>query len=143
MEPLQALPPGTIVYGADGEMIGTVQSADDLYVVVDTDDWPPNLYIPVDAIVETSEDGAFLSVTGDDARDQGWGREPEVEELPEAAAETGIGYSAVQTEDSLDEDRGAMAGREESPVTPRRPACTEDAIDPASGDTGPGISGPR
>lgn len=102
MEPLQILPPGTVVYGADGEPIGTVASADEQFAVVGTGDYPPFLYVPVGAIFETREDGAYLSVTGEDARNRGWGREPELEELPLAAAEVGVPYSTALAGDSAD-----------------------------------------
>lgn len=36
MDDQQVLPPGIVVYGADDESIGTVTSADDTYITVDT-----------------------------------------------------------------------------------------------------------
>lgn len=101
MDDQQVLPPGIVVYGADDESIGTVTSADDTYITVDTGGVPPLLYIPVSAIFETREDGAYLSVTGEDARKRGWDREPgkEMESLAEADESR---YSAVEGQDSWD-----------------------------------------
>jgi len=77
MEIGQAVPPGTMVYGADGEPIGTVESSDDATVMVESEDSTTTLAIPVSAIVEAREDGVYLSVTRDDALRQGWGELPE------------------------------------------------------------------
>ena len=50
----QAVPPGRLVYGADGEPIGTVESSDDTYVIVESEDTPTTYSIPVSAIVVIS-----------------------------------------------------------------------------------------
>ncbi len=103
MDDMQIMPPGTVVYGADDESIGIVESADDRYMVVDTGSYPPLLYIPSTAIFETREDGVYLTVTGADARHRGWDREPgeEMESLAEADESR---YSAVQRPGSADEE---------------------------------------
>ncbi len=103
----QAVPPGRIVYGADGEPIGTVESSDDSYVMVESDDMPMTFSIPVDAIVETREDGVYLSVTRDDALRQGWGEPPE-EGPDRVVGEGDSGYMAIQGEDSTDEAFATM-----------------------------------
>ena len=87
MEIGQAVPPGTMVYGADGEPIGTVESSDDATVMVESEDSTTTLAIPVSAIVEAREDGVYLSVTRDDALRQGWGELPE--EGPDRIVEEG------------------------------------------------------
>lgn len=106
MEPRQAAPSGTIVYGADGEPMGTIRSSENAYVAVDTGGIPPALYVPWTAIVETREDGVYLSATLEDASNQGWAQAPATEELStaETAVEPASDYSAIQAEDSLDED---------------------------------------
>lgn len=107
MEPQQILPAGITVYGADGEPIGTVVSAEELYAVVETGDFPAYLYVPFDAIVETREDGAYLSVTESDARRQGWDRTPTGEAMPLSAEELGAGPSEIEIVELLESDPGA------------------------------------
>jgi hypothetical protein len=63
MEPRQAAPPGLVVYGADGEPFGTITASEDDYIVVDSGDIPPTLYVPVSAILDWREDGLYLSAT--------------------------------------------------------------------------------
>lgn len=87
----QAVPPGLMVYGADGEPIGTVESSDDATVMVESEDLPLTFAIPVSAIVEAREDGVYLSVTRDDALREGWGQPPE--EGPDRIVDAGdLGY---------------------------------------------------
>jgi len=112
MDDQQVLPPGTVVYGADDESIGTITSADDTYMTVDTGGVPPLLYIPASAIFETREDGAYLSVTGEDARRRGWDREPEKETESLAEADESR-YSAVEGQDSWDERFAVLPGPED------------------------------
>ena len=103
MEIGQAVPPGRIVYGADGEEIGTVESSDDASLLVDSGDVPAMFSIPVSAVVETREDGVYLSVTRDDAFRQGWEQGPA--EGPDRVVDDGeSGYTAIQGEESIEED---------------------------------------
>lgn len=142
MEIGQAVSPGWIVYGADGEPLGTVESSDDSYVVVEAEDVPTTFSIPVSAIVETREDGVYLSVTRDDALNQGWDQEPM--EGPDRVVDSDAGYSAIQGEDSLDEEYETMpAPAEDIAVSSRRPAGLQDEINRPSGETGPDTSGSR
>ena len=137
MEPRQAAPPGTSVYGADGELIGTIQSTEGGYIVVDSGGVPPVYYVPGSAIVEMRDDGAYLSVTAADAQHQGWSRAPESGESDDRVADGGSGYSAVQAEDSMDADHDALPVREGAEGRPQRPAATDATLERPSGETGP------
>jgi len=133
----QVVPPGTIVYGADLEPIGTVQSSESSYMTVDSDDFPLTYYIPVSAVVETREDGAYLSVTAEGARNQGWDRQPAVDSFDDQVTDLGSDYSAVQAEDSLDPEYDTMPVSEEAAGRPPRLAGATDSIERPSGETGP------
>ncbi len=141
MEQRQLLPPGTIVYGADGENLGTVQSSEASHIVVESGDSSSTFYVPATAIVETREDGAYLSVTATDARNQGWDHDPVDGEDGGELLDSGSGYSAVQGEDSLDEDRATMPGQNSSPNSPPRLARPASDLDRPSGIPGPDATG--
>ena len=134
----QVVPPGTIVYGADGEPIGTVQSSESTYMTVDSDDFPTTYYIPVSAVVETREDGAYLSVTAAGARDQGWERQPAVDPIDDQVTDLGSDYSAVQAR-RFDGHRSTtrLPVTEETAGRPPRPAGATDSIERPSGASGP------
>jgi uncharacterized protein (TIGR02271 family) len=73
MDMQQVLMPGATVYGADGEKVGTVADAGGSYIVVEKGFFfPKDYYIPVDAITDSNENAVYLSVTKDQALDQGW-----------------------------------------------------------------------
>jgi hypothetical protein len=138
MEPQQVAPPGVIVYGADGEPLGTITSSEETYVVVDSGADPPTFYVPVGAIVDWREDGLYLSMTSADARRQGWDEAPAGELIPESNErfQQVTGYTAVQAEDSLEDDpmptpSDENSGEADEPVTPP----TED-LDRPSGEPG-------
>jgi uncharacterized protein (TIGR02271 family) len=77
MDIQQTINQGATVYGADGEKVGTVQSYSGSYIVVEKGFFfPKDYYIPVSAITETTGDAVYLSVTKDDALNQGWDQEP-------------------------------------------------------------------
>lgn len=133
----QVVPPGTIVYGADGEPIGTVQSSESTYMTVDSGDFPLTYYIPVSAVLETREDGAYLSVTAEGARAQGWDLQPAVDQIDDQVTDLGSDYSAVQAEDSLDPEYDTMPVSEETTGRRPRPAGATDSIERPSGESGP------
>ena len=138
----QAVPPGRLVYGADGDPIGTVESSDDTYVMVESEDMPTTFSIPVSAIVETREDGVYLSVTRDDALRQGWGQLPE--EGPDRIVDEGdSGYTAIQGEDSGSDVHAAMPVEGEARANAGRVSGADGPIDRPSGETGPDTSGSR
>jgi uncharacterized protein (TIGR02271 family) len=69
--------PGATVYGADGEKVGTVAGAGGSYIVVEKGFFfPKDYYIPVSSITDSNENAVHLSVTKDDALNQGWDQEP-------------------------------------------------------------------
>jgi hypothetical protein len=143
MEPRQAAPPGTLVYGADGEPFGTIRSSEDTYFVVDTGQIPPAYYVPSSAIVETRDDGIYLSATREDAERQGWGEAPVTEELSEAASaiEPASDYSAIQGEDSLDEDPMPTPSEGGGSTTGGRRTGAVNDLQRPSGATGPETTG--
>jgi uncharacterized protein (TIGR02271 family) len=76
MDMQQMITPGTTVYGSDGEKVGTVATYGDSYVVVEKGFFfPKDYYIPMSAITQTTADGVYLSVTKDEALNQGWDQE--------------------------------------------------------------------
>jgi hypothetical protein len=138
----QAVPPGRLVYGADGEPIGTVESSDDAYVMVQSEDMPTTYSIPVSAIIETREDGVYLSVTREDALRQGWGQPPE--EGPDRIVDEGdSGYTAIQGEDSGGDMYATMPVEGEARANTGRVSGADSSIDRPSGETGPDMSGSR
>ena len=138
----QAVPPGRLVYGADGEPIGTVESSDDTYVIVESEDTPTTYSIPVSAIVETRDDGVYLSVTRDDALRQGWGQLPE--EGPDRIVDEGdSGYTAIQGEDSGADMYATIPVEDEARANADLVSGADGSIDRPSGETGPDMSGSR
>ncbi len=138
----QAVPPGRLVYGADGEPIGTVESSDDTYVIVESEDTPTTYSIPVSAIVETRDDGVYLSVTRDDALRQGWGQLPE--EGPDRIVNEGdSGYTAIQGEDSGADMYSTIPVEDEARANADLVSGADGSIDRPSGETGPDMSGSR
>src|SRR6478672_1054387 len=130
----QAVPPGRLVYGADGEPIGTVESSDDTYVIVESEDTPTTYSIPVSAIVETRDDGVYLSVTRDDALRQGWGQLPE--EGPDRIVDEGdSGYTAIQGEDSGADMYSIIPVEDEARANADLVSGADGSIDRPSGET--------
>jgi uncharacterized protein (TIGR02271 family) len=77
MDMQQTIQPGANVYGADGDKVGTVASSTGQYIVVEKGFFfPKDYYIPLNAVAESSGDAVYLSVTKDDALNQGWDQEP-------------------------------------------------------------------
>jgi hypothetical protein len=138
----QAVPPGIVVYGADGEEIGTVESSDDTTVMVEAEDSTTTFSIPVSAIVERREDGVYLSMTRDDALRQGWSDAPE--EGPDRIVDEGnSGYTAIQRESSAEDDYASMPVEGEGGSRSGGFQGTPDSIERPSGETGPDTSGSR
>jgi uncharacterized protein (TIGR02271 family) len=77
MDIQQTINPGATVYGSDGEKVGTVATYTSAYIVVAKGFFfPKDYYIPLTAVAETSGEAVYLSVTKDDALNQGWDQEP-------------------------------------------------------------------
>lgn len=67
------IPEGTDVYGADGDKVGKVVAAEANYIVVEKGFFfPTDYYIPTGAISNFDGDRVYLSVTKDEALNQGW-----------------------------------------------------------------------
>jgi uncharacterized protein (TIGR02271 family) len=67
------IPEGAEVYGADGDKVGKVVAAEPGYVVVEKGFFfPTDYYIPTSAINSVDGDKVYLSVTKDEALNQGW-----------------------------------------------------------------------
>jgi len=76
MDIQQTLIQGATVYGADGEKVGTMRTYGGSYIVVEKGFFfPKDYYIPLNAIRETTDDAVYLSVTKDEALNQGWDQE--------------------------------------------------------------------
>jgi uncharacterized protein (TIGR02271 family) len=69
---------GMTVRGSDGDKVGKVVGYDGQYVVVEKGFFfPSDHYIPTSAISSVGDDEVYLSVTKDEALNQGWDRQPE------------------------------------------------------------------
>jgi len=70
------IPEGTDVIGADGDKVGKVVAAETTYIVVEKGFFfPTDYYIPTSAINNYDGDKVYLSVTKDEALNQGWDQE--------------------------------------------------------------------
>jgi len=70
------IPEGTDVFGADGDKVGKVVAAQPAYIVVEKGFFfPTDYYIPTSAINTFDGDKLYLSVTKDEALNQGWDQE--------------------------------------------------------------------
>jgi hypothetical protein len=68
---------GTDVFGADGDKVGKIISFTDRYFVVEKGFFfPTDYYIPLSAIATADDDNIYLSVTKDEALNQGWDTQP-------------------------------------------------------------------
>lgn len=68
---------GMTVRGSDGDKVGKIVEVSPNYVVVEKGFFfPSDHYIPTSAISSVGEDEVFLSVTKDDALNQGWDQQP-------------------------------------------------------------------
>jgi hypothetical protein len=111
-------------------------------VIVESEDTPTTYSIPVSAIVETRDDGVYLSVTRDDALRQGWGQLPE--EGPDRIVDEGdSGYTAIQGEDSGADMYSTIPVEDEARANADLVSGADGSIDRPSGETGPDMSGSR
>ncbi len=68
---------GDDVYGSDGDKVGTVAEVQQDYIVVEKGFFfPTDYYIPMSAVASYDDGRVYLSVTKDQALNQGWGSEP-------------------------------------------------------------------
>jgi len=117
------IPEGTDVVGADGDKVGKVVAAESSYIVVEKGFFfPTDYYIPTSAINTFDGDKVYLTVTKDEALNQGWDQQL-TEPLDTTYDTTYTTPTATST--SLEGDR--LAG-----VTPTGLA---DEVDMAATDT--------
>jgi len=94
----QVLMPGAKVYGADGEEVGTIANVGGSYIVVEKGFFfPKDYYIPVSAITTSNENAVHLSVTKDEALNQGWDQEPVDQGWNEGQVAQGWNDTSVET----------------------------------------------
>ena len=114
------IPEGTDVVGADGDKVGKVVAANESYVVVEKGFFfPTDYYIPTSAITSFDGDKVYLSVTKDEALNQGWDVEPAVSgttyETRTGAYTTGTaGGTTTGLTDDVDVSASTSAGRYQS-----------------------------
>jgi len=64
---------GMTVYGADGDKVGKVVAVDPNYIVVEKGFFfPTDFYIPTSAIASVDDDNIYLTVSKEEALNQGW-----------------------------------------------------------------------
>jgi len=92
---------GAEVYGADGDKVGKVIGATSRYILVEKGFFfPSDYYIPASAIASVDADKIYLSVTKDEALNQGWDAEP-LDYSGAYAAGASTADRITGTEDSL------------------------------------------
>jgi uncharacterized protein (TIGR02271 family) len=118
------IPEGTDVVGSDGDKVGKVVAAEASYIVVEKGFFfPTDYYIPVSAINNFDGDKVYLTVSKDEALNQGWDQQLTTEPLDSTYDTTYAGSTGTST--ALEGDR--LAG-----VTPTGLA---DDVDMAATDT--------
>ena len=131
MEDHEMLAPGTRVYSAEGEQIGTIKCAENTYFVVEGDVLPADVQIPLSAIVMSREGEVHLSASKAEALDQRWTLEPS------ERVEPGSEYTAIQGEDSLAEDPMATPEQGAGGSSSDGLSVSRDDMERPSGMTGP------
>jgi len=115
------IPEGTNVVGADGGKVGKVIAVESSYIIVEKGFFFPTDYsIPVQAINSFDGDKVYLTVTKDEALNQGW------DQPLGGTAESGYGTTGI---DGVRDDQ-RLAG-----VTRTDRASTTSATDVTQGDT--------
>jgi len=98
------IPEGTDVVGSDGDKVGKVVAAESTYIVVEKGFFfPTDYYIPTGAINTFDGDKVYLTVTKDEALNQGWDQqltEP-VDTVYDTTYAAPAATSAVQEGDGL------------------------------------------
>jgi uncharacterized protein (TIGR02271 family) len=118
------IPEGTDVVGSDGDKVGKVVAAEASYIVVEKGFFfPTDYYIPVSAINNFDGDKVYLTVSKDEALNQGWDQQLTSEPL-DSTYDTAYAGS-VGSSSALEGDR--LSG-----VTPTGLA---DDVDMAATDT--------
>ena len=74
---LQRIQQGWDVYGSDGDKVGTVSEVGRNYILVSKGFlFRKDIYIPLSAITDVSQDGIYLSVAKDQLENMGWDQMP-------------------------------------------------------------------
>jgi len=95
---------GATVYGADGEKVGKVHEAGANYIVVAKGFFfPTDYYIPFNAIASSTADGVYLTVSKDEALNQGWDVYPETYATDTAANAAWTGQTTTRGTDATRE----------------------------------------
>lgn len=124
------IPEGTDVVGSDGDKVGKVVAAESSYIVVEKGFFfPTDYYIPTNAISTFDGDKVYLTVTKDEALNQGW--DQQLTDSDDTVLETQYARGAGAVDNTLEGDR--LAG-----VTPTGLADNVDmgATDTTIRDTG-------
>jgi uncharacterized protein (TIGR02271 family) len=118
------IPEGTDVVGSDGDKVGKVVAAESSYIVVEKGFFfPTDYYIPMSAINNFDGDKVYLTVTKDEALNQGW--DQQLSEPDDSVLDTQYARGAGAVDNTFEGDR--LAG-----VTPTGLA---DDVDFAATDT--------
>jgi len=118
------IPEGTDVVGSDGDKVGKVVAAESSYIVVEKGFFfPTDYYIPTNAISTFDGDKVYLTVTKDEALNQGW--DQQLTGSDDTVLETQYARGAGAVDNTLEGDR--LAG-----VTPTGLA---DNVDLGATDT--------
>jgi uncharacterized protein (TIGR02271 family) len=92
------IPEGTDVVGADGDKVGKVVAAESSYIVVEKGFFfPTDYYIPTSAINNFDGDKVYLTVTKDEALNQGWDQQLTTEPLDSTYDSTYVGSAGTGT----------------------------------------------
>jgi uncharacterized protein (TIGR02271 family) len=90
------IPEGTDVVGADGDKVGKVVAAESSYIVVEKGFFfPTDYYIPTSAINNFDGDKVYLTVTKDEALNQGWDQQLTTEPLDSTYDSTYVGSAGT------------------------------------------------
>jgi uncharacterized protein (TIGR02271 family) len=85
------IPEGTDVVGADGDKVGKVVAAEPAYIIVEKGFFfPTDYYIPTSAINNFDGDKVYLSVTKDEALNQGWDQRLPADDITYATGASGV-----------------------------------------------------
>jgi len=98
------IPEGTDVVGSDGDKVGKVVAAESSYIVVEKGFFfPTDYYIPTNAIGNFDGDKVYLTVTKDEALNQGW--DQELTGSRDTVLETQYAQGAGAVDNTLEGDR--------------------------------------
>jgi uncharacterized protein (TIGR02271 family) len=100
------IPEGTDVVGSDGDKVGKVVAAESSYIVVEKGFFfPTDYYIPTNAISTFDGDKVYLTVTKDEALNQGW--DQQLTTSDDSVLETQYARGAGAVDNTLEGDRFA------------------------------------